>query len=81
MTQTSVIKWVVVVLHNMKYLQKKISDIVTLGTFCYRDLSFINRRGSVIFFVEGEVLSLTPPPTPTHTKHVEKILTPSDETF
>ena len=26
---------------NKKYL-KKISDVVTLGTFCYRDQSFIN---------------------------------------
>ena len=28
---------------------KKIGDVVTLGTFCYWDQSFINRRGSVIF--------------------------------
>ena len=31
--------------------QKRIPDaVVTLGTFCYRDQSFINWRGSVIFF-------------------------------
>ena len=66
---------------NKKYLKKKISDVVTLGTFCYRDQSFINRRGSVIFFTEGEVLNLTPP-THTHThKASSKILTPSDKTF
>ena len=36
--------------------------------------------GSVIFFTEGEVLNLPPPhpphPPATHTKQVEKILTP-----
>ena len=61
---------------------KKISDVVTLGTFCYRDQSFINRRGVGYFFTEGEVLNLNPPPPPptttppppthTHTKQVEK---------
>ena len=51
---------------NKKYLKKMISDVVTLGTFCYRDQSFINRRGSVISFTEREVLNLTPPPTHTH---------------
>ena len=59
---------------------KKISDVVTLGTFCYKDQSFINRIGSVIFFTAGEVLNLTPN-THTHTEQVEKILTPSDKTF
>ena len=35
-----------------------------------------------MFFTEGEVLNLTPPPPPhTHTKQVGKILTPSDKTF
>ena len=29
---------------------KKISDVVTLGTFCYRDQSFINRSGVGYFF-------------------------------
>ena len=24
---------------------KKISDVVTLGTFCYRDQTYINKRG------------------------------------
>ena len=28
---------------------EKISDVVTLGTFCHMDQSFINRRGSSIF--------------------------------
>ena len=47
---------------------KKMSDVVTLGTFCYRDQSFINRRGVDYFFTEGEVLNLSPPPlTHTHT--------------
>ena len=32
-------------MHNKKYLKKKISDVVTIGTFCYRDQSFINMRG------------------------------------
>ena len=35
---------------------KKISDVVALGTFCYRDQSFINRRGGG-GFTEGEVLN------------------------
>ena len=51
---------------NKKYPKKRISDVVTLGTFCYRDQSFIDRSGgSVMFFTEGEVLNLglTPPPT------------------
>ena len=46
-----------------KKKKKKISDVVTLGTFCYRDQSFINSRGSVIFFTEREVLNLTLPHT------------------
>ena len=29
---------------------KIVSDVVTLGTFCYRDKSFINRRGVGVFF-------------------------------
>ena len=64
---------------NKKYLKEKISDVVTLGTFCYRDQSFINRRGSVIFFTEEEVLNLTPPPTHTH-KASRKNSDPSDKT-
>ena len=39
---------------NKKYRKKKISDVVTLGTFCYRDRSFINKRGSVIFISRKE---------------------------
>ena len=35
--------------HDKKYLEKKIRDLVTLGTFCYRDQSFTNRRGSFFF--------------------------------
>ena len=61
---------------HKKYLKKKISDVVTLGTFCYRDQSFINRMGSAIFFTEGEVLNLIPHAPNTHTKQVEKILPP-----
>ena len=38
---------------------------MTLGTFCYRDQSFINRRVVGYFFTEGEVLNLTPS---THTQ-------------
>ena len=37
------------VLNATRSILKKISDIVTLGTFCYRDQSFINRRGSGFF--------------------------------
>ena len=33
----------------IRSILKEISDVVTLGTFCYRDQSFIKRRGSVIF--------------------------------
>ena len=52
------------VLSASSSILKKISDVVTLGTLYYRDQSFMNRRGSVIFFTEGEVLNLTP----THTQ-------------
>ena len=77
------------VLNATRSILKEDSDVVTLGTFRYRDQSFINKRGrrgggSVIFFTEGEVLNLTPaPPPPTHTptKQVEKILIPSDKHF
>ena len=47
---------------------KKISDVVTLGTFCYRDQSFINSRGSGYFFHGRRGTELDPPPPPhTHT--------------
>ena len=48
---------------------KKISDVVTLGTFCYRGQSFINRSG-VIYFFHGRrgTEPDTPPPPPPHTQ-------------
>ena len=63
--------------------------LVTLGTFCYRDQSFINRRGVGYVFTEGEVLNLTTPPPPppphthtyTHTKLVEKFWYPLTKHF
>ena len=42
-------------------IYKKISDVVTLGTFCYRDLSFINRRG-VGYFINGRRGTESDPP-------------------
>ena len=63
---------------------KKMSDVVTLWTFCYRDQSFINRRRVGYFFHGRRGTEPDPPPPPhthTHTKQVEKILTLSDKTF
>ena len=44
----------------IRSILKEISDVVTLGTFCYRDQSFINRRGVGYFYTEGEVRNQTP---------------------
>ena len=46
---------------DKKYL-KKISDVVTLGTFCDRDQSFINRRGVGYFFHGRRATEPDPPP-------------------
>ena len=68
-----------------KGILKQISDIVTLWVFFVIGTSHLLiggwGGGSVIFFTEGEVLNLTSPPPATHTKQVEKLLTPSDKTF
>ena len=45
-------------------LLKKKSDVVTLGTFCYMDQSFINRRGVGYFF---HARRGTEPDPPQHT--------------
>ena len=48
---------------------KYISDVVTLGTFCYRDQSFINRRGrGQLFFSRKERTE----PDPPHTQSKQK---------
>ena len=48
---------------------KKDKHIVTLGTFCYRDQSFINRRGVGYFFHGKRGTEPDPPPPPhTHTQ-------------
>ena len=60
--------------YNKMYL-KKISDVVTLGTFCYRDQSFINRRGVSCFFHGRRGIEPDHHPhTHAYTKQVEKIL-------
>ena len=46
----------------------KISDVVTLGTFCYRDQSFINRREVGYFFHGRRGTESGPPLTHTHTQ-------------
>ena len=58
-------------LNATRSILKKISDVVALGTFCYRNQSFISRRGSVIFFHGRRGTELDPPHT--HTKQVEQV--------
>ena len=55
--------------YHKKYLKKKISDVVTLGTFCYRDQSFINWRGRLFFHGRWGTEPEPPPPPPSpHTQ-------------
>ena len=50
------------VLNATRSIIEKISDKVTLGTFCHRDQSFINRRG-IGYCFQGRIVTQPDPPT------------------
>ena len=64
------------VLNATRSILKKISDVLTFGTFCYmvigyRDQSFINRRG-VGYFFHGRRGTEPDPPPPQQTQSKKK---------
>ena len=54
---------------NLLYRGKRLCDVVTLGTFCDRDHSFINRSGVGYFFHGRRGTEPDPPPTHTQSKY------------
>ena len=77
---------IIIIMIITRSILKKISDVVTLGTSCYRDQSFINRRGSFIFSRKERYWTWPPPHTHTHThthtrSKYKNFRPPSDKTF
>ena len=55
-----------VFLNKTRNILKKISDVVTLETFSYRDQSFIKKDGDGDFFHGRRDTEPDPPPEHTH---------------